>query len=75
MGYVSLQSETYVSLGMVKTRSSHHWSGTTAIMTTINLVIMAHTVTHHIQHQHAIIYFYGIILASYCSMITTSFYL
>ena len=75
MGYVSSQSKAYISLGMVKTRLSYHWLRTTAIMTTINLIIVVCMVTHHIQHQYTIICFHCAILVSYCSMIMTSFYL
>ena len=49
------QPETYVSLGTVTLQPPPHWSGSTAIMTMIALVITAHMMTYHIQHQHAII--------------------
>ena len=62
MGYVSLRSETYVSLGMVMPRSSPDWTGFTAFMTTIPLVITVRTIIYHVQYQHAIICLSCIIL-------------
>ena len=75
MGYVSLWSEAYVSLGTAMSRSSPHWSGSTAIMTTISLVITAHTMIHHVRHQHTIIHLPCIILAPFCSKITPLWFL
>ena len=69
-GMFSFQPEAYVSLGMLMLQFLPHWSGSTAIMTTIVSVIMAHMMIHPIQHQHIIIRLLCIILASYCSMIT-----
>ena len=73
MGYISHQSETYVSLGTVKTHSPSHWSGSMAIITMIGFIIMAWTMTHFLQHQHDIIHFNCIIM-SYHSMIMTLWY-
>ena len=47
-GMCPFQSKAYVSLGMVTLQSFPHWSRSTAIMTTITLVITAHMMIHPI---------------------------
>ena len=64
-GMFPFQSEAYVSLGTVTLRSFSHWSGSTVIMTTIDLIITVHMMIHPIQHQHAIIH----LLASFLHLI------
>ena len=54
-GMFPFRPEAYISLGTVMLRFPPYWIGTTAIVTTITLVIMAHGMTHFIRHQHAII--------------------
>ena len=58
-GMFPFQSKAYVSLGMVTLQSPPYWSGSTAIMTMITLVIMAHMMIHLIQYQHAIIHLFA----------------
>ena len=54
-GTFPFRPEAYVSLGMVTLRFPPYWIGSTAIMTTITLVITARGMIHFIQHQHAIV--------------------
>ena len=56
-GMFPFQSEAYVPLGTVTLQFPPYWFGSTAIMTTTTLVITAQSMTHFIQHQHAIICF------------------
>ena len=64
-GMFPFRPEAYVSLGTVTLQLPSHWSGSTAIMTTITLVITACMTIHLIRHQHAII----CLLASFLHLI------